>query len=103
MAGATIPAPGGMDLRTGLDLEPLFNELGTKLGVAAGSLTAIAPPAGGAAILGVTSGAAQIDTSGVGAAVAQVAAQVGPLLASLPTAATLLGPLGVSLDLVDKI
>ncbi|HEX4964789.1 MAG TPA: hypothetical protein VF173_28510 [Thermoanaerobaculia bacterium] len=99
MAGETVP----IDLRTGLDLAPLFTELGTHLGTATEGLKQVTPPADGAAILGATSGAAQIDTSGVGGAVAQVAAQVGPLLASLPAAGNLLGPLGVSLDLVDKI
>jgi hypothetical protein len=92
-----------MDLRTSLDLTKLFADLKPNLGTATANLTTIKPPADSAAILGATSGAAQIDTSGVGAAVAQVAAQVGPLLASLPAAGTLLGPLGISLDLVDKI
>lgn len=91
------------DLSVKLDAGSLVQKLLADLGGPLASLGAITPPVGDAAIGGATSGAAGIDTSGVGAAIAQVAEQAVPLLASLPVAGDVLGPLTTALELAEQI
>ena len=100
----TLQAQLGAKLDAGHLLEQLLGADGQSgaLGEAAAGVGTIAPAVTGDELAQASQGATQVDTSGIGSAVAQLAERAGPLLKQLPGAQELIQPLTGVVELVES-
>lgn len=89
-------------LSTKLQTRALADKLLASLAAPTANLGAVTVPASTEQLAAVTSGAARIDLSSLGGALARLKERADPLLHSLPVATDVVAPLTTTLDLIEK-